>query len=218
MHSSSPSSTRGARGAAAGLATAGNPGQLSAATQTLLHAMLAKSNLSRRAQADLLAQLQQSATGALPAPRRAAAAAAAVPPPPGPKVVYRMEQGAHRPGRRTKAEIARDAAAFAVEPFRPSPTRDRQKDIAALQAKMSGEVSTAGPALPASRAPAAAAETMKAEADPMAQLLGEIEERAEWLAAMEELGQAGQYRQQIQTEINLRVSQMERLAKEADRA
>ncbi|KAJ3372422.1 hypothetical protein GGF31_001863 [Allomyces arbusculus] len=214
MNSSSPS-TRSSRGAAAGLATANSPGQLSTATQNLLHSMLAKSNLSRRAQADLLAQLQQSATGALPAPRRAAAAAAPPPAIAGPKVVYRMEQGPHRPGRRTKAEIARDPAAFAVEPFRPSPTRDRQKDIAALQAKMSGEpTEVAAPPVP--RGPTAAVEKSK-EADPMAQLLGEIEERAEWLAAMEELGQAGQYRQQIQTEINLRVSQMERLAKEADR-
>ncbi|ORZ35687.1 hypothetical protein BCR44DRAFT_92183 [Catenaria anguillulae PL171] len=52
--------------------------------------------------------------------------------------------------------------------------------------------------------------------DPMKELLQEIEERHEFLKAMERLGKADEYRLQVQTEINLRVRQMEVMAKKLD--
>ncbi|KAI9188760.1 hypothetical protein H9P43_000182 [Blastocladiella emersonii ATCC 22665] len=178
---------------------------MSAATQQLLHSMLGRSGMSKRRQQEILRHVTES-NGTLPAAlnaRRAAPASAAVPPI---RVAYRMEPGPFRPGLRLQDEIVKQCDNYAVEKFRPTATKDRTKEIERLQRVMSQDAADDVAKMKKKRAPAPAdAEPI----DPVAELLAEIEERRDWLTRMEALGKADEYRMQIQTEINIRVRQME---------
>ncbi|XP_034043942.1 UPF0193 protein EVG1 [Thalassophryne amazonica] len=116
-----------------------------------------------------------------------------------------------RPQRRS-AESCRSGNSYCREQFQPRPTRDLEEEKRRLQQIFAGEgLASASPNAPDDKTPEVAEEK-----DRYQEVLGEIEDRRQFLADMAALGQEKKYTNLINTEILQKIRELEELQKAGD--
>ncbi|XP_076871939.1 UPF0193 protein EVG1 isoform X2 [Brachyhypopomus gauderio] len=188
-----------ARGAARGLWNCPRAAKYSSETQELLQLMMRESRLTNFHQREINKQLTRGALPLLCNPT------SSVPPPqPQPRTSKSVTHSA-RPQKRS-VQMCSAGNNYIREKFRPSATRDLEKEKRRLQ----NILATGQDEAPPSRCQAPPTEGgEESERDRFQEVLDEIEDRRQFLEEMTALGRGNHYRHIINTEISQKIRELE---------
>ncbi|KAL1005824.1 hypothetical protein UPYG_G00064420 [Umbra pygmaea] len=175
--------------------------QYSKATQEMLKLMMQESRLTNFQQRQINDKLKQGAALSL----TCNPTSSAPPPLPKPKIVMNgPTQTPFKPLRRT-ADKCSSGDNYTRERFRPSATRDLEKEKRRLQNILATGQEEARPSRPRD----IPLYQVPEERDRFQEVLDEIEERRDFLKEMTSLGQGRQYQNIINTEISQKIRELE---------
>ncbi|XP_040001285.1 UPF0193 protein EVG1 isoform X2 [Xiphias gladius] len=132
--------------------------------------------------------------------------------PPQPKASKSVQKHLPSKPQRRSAESCRSGNSYVREKFRPTPTRDLEKEKRRLQNILATGREEPTAASPQNVSTSWSREVME-ERDHYQEVLDEIEERRQFLADMASLGQEKQYVNIINTEISQKIRELEVLDK-----